>query len=244
MFKTKKMVLTGFYYIFTFIFILTAILVVAISLDRGDTQKFRKKIVKDENQKKKMINPIDWKKLKNINHDVYAWIMIPGTEIDYAVAAASHREAENFYLSHNIFKNYKFSGMIFSQKNNSKNFSDPVTVLYGHNMRNGSMFGGLNRFLNINYFRKYKKIYIYMPGKIYVYKICAAGEFGSQNILQNYDFSDGIDSCYIKKIKHMTLHRHMLLKKNDHMLTLSTCASIQSKRRILQAVLIHKYKNW
>jgi sortase (surface protein transpeptidase) len=36
----------------------------------------------------------------------------------------------------------------------------------------------------------------------------------------------------------------MLLKKNDHMLTLSTCASIQSKRRILQAVLIHKYKNW
>ena len=74
-----------------------------------------------------------FKKLKKTNKDIYAWIDVPGTKVNYAVVQSSGKKDDLFYLEHNIYGNYEFSGSIFSQRQNSKNFSDPVTVLYGHN---------------------------------------------------------------------------------------------------------------
>ena len=88
-------------------------------------------------------NPINFKKLKKNNSDLYAWITIPDTNIDYAVAQSELSEDDNFYLNHNIDKEYEFAGTIYSQHKNSKDFSDFCTVLYGHNMLNGTMFATL-----------------------------------------------------------------------------------------------------
>ena len=66
-------------------------------------------------------------------------------------------------VKHNIYGNYEFSGSIFSQRQNSKDFSDPVTVLYGHNMKNGTMFNTLHKFENKDFFKKHSKVYIYTP---------------------------------------------------------------------------------
>lgn len=116
-------------------------------------------------------NPIDFKKLKKTNKDIYAWIDVPGTKVNYAVVQSSGKKDDLFYLEHNIYGNYEFSGSIFSQRQNSKDFSDPVTVLYGHNMKNGTMFNTLHKFENKDFFKKHSKVYIYTPKRILEYTI-------------------------------------------------------------------------
>ena len=91
-------------------------------------------------------NPIDFKALQEKNSDVYSWIYIPDTNVDYPIVQSDADTDDLFYLDHNIDKKYEFAGMIFSQKHNTKDYSDPVTVLYGHDMKNGSMFADLHEF--------------------------------------------------------------------------------------------------
>lgn len=98
-------------------------------------------------------NPIDFKELQNINKDLYAWLKIPGTVIDYPVAQSSN-EDDNYYLHRDYRGNYDFAGTIYSQRHNTKYFVERVTVLYGHNMLDGSMFAGLHQFSNPDFLRK------------------------------------------------------------------------------------------
>ena len=95
---------------------------------------------------------VDFKELMKINPDIYAWIYIPNTNVDYPVAQSGPDNDDSFYLSHNVYKNYQFSGTIYSEKKNSRDFMDPVTVLYGHNMLNGSMFATLHNFNDKEFF--------------------------------------------------------------------------------------------
>ena len=91
---------------------------------------------------------IDWNKLKERNTDVYSWVYVPGTKIDYVVVQPSKSKSDLYYIDKDLDKNYKFAGTIFSERMNKKDYSDPVTVLYGHNMINGSMFATLHKFHN------------------------------------------------------------------------------------------------
>ncbi len=188
-------------------------------------------------------NPINFKKLKKKNKDVYAWIQIPGTEIDYAVAQSSADKDDLFYLNHDINGNYKFAGMIFSQKKNALDFSDPVTVLYGHNMKNGSMFAALHQFKNKSFFDKHDTVYIYCPGHIYTYTIVSAYIYDDRHILNTFDFSKKKDlKKYIDSITNphsiiCNVRQDVSVTVNDKILTLSTCTSSDSQRYLVQGVL-------
>ena len=102
-------------------------------------------------------NPIDFATLQERNADVYAWIKIPDTKVDYPILQSGDKP-ENFYLNHNIDGEYEFAGCIYTQKLNKKDFTDPNTVIYGHNMKNGTMFKALHQFRNKDFFEanKYK----------------------------------------------------------------------------------------
>lgn len=188
-------------------------------------------------------NPINFKKLKKTNKDVYAWIEIPGTKVDYAIAQSSGKKDDLFYLDHNIYGEYEFSGTIFSQKQNSKNFDDPVTVLYGHNMKNGTMFNTLHKFEDADFFKKHKTIYIYTPGHILEYTIVSAYVFDDRHILNTYNFANTKDlKAYIKTIKNprtmeKNVRKNFKIKNSDRILTLSTCTSSDSQRYLVQGVL-------
>jgi sortase B len=188
-------------------------------------------------------NPINFKKLRKTNKDVYAWIKIPDTNIDYAVVQASKHESDLFYLDHNINKNYEFAGMIFSQKANSKNFSDPVTVLYGHNMINGSMFADLHKFKDIKFFKKHSEFYIYTPGHIYTYTIVSSYMYDDRHILNTFNFSKKKDlKKYIKSITNphsimSNVREDVKVSTDDKIVTLSTCTATDSQRYLVQGVL-------
>ena len=81
---------------------------------------------------------VDWESLKAINPDIIAWLQIEGTQISYPVMKGTDND---YYLHHTFEKNYNSAGSIFIEYTNSSDFQDCNTIIYGHNMRNGSMFG-------------------------------------------------------------------------------------------------------
>lgn len=130
---------------------------------------------------KKVENPIDFKSLQQQNSDIYSWIYIPNTNVNYPVLQ-SHLD-DNLYLDHDIYKNYSFSGSIYSQMCNKRDYSDRVTVLYGHNMANGSMFATLHRFYDADFFNKNRYIYVYTPDRKLTYEIVSAFEYDNRHIM-------------------------------------------------------------
>ena len=87
----------------------------------------------EEDSKSKVDIPIDFAALKEKNPDVYAWINIPGTAIDYPIL---QRENDNtYYLDHTIDHEEKTEGAIFTENYNNTDFEDPNTVIYGHDKR-------------------------------------------------------------------------------------------------------------
>ena len=188
-------------------------------------------------------NPIHFKELQKKNKDVYAWITIPGTNVDYPVVQASSDKNDNFYLDHNIDQEYEFSGMIYSQRLNSKSFSDPVTILYGHNMLNGSMFATLHRFEGAKFFQKHDTMTVYTPGHILTYRIVAAYIYDNRHILNTFDFSSKkelknyYESIMNPKSMVKNVRDGLSLSTTDHILTLSTCTSSDSQRYLVQGVL-------
>lgn len=189
---------------------------------------------------------LNWNKIRKDNPDIYSWIYIPGTKVDYRVLQASGKngEGDSLYLNHNYKKQYEFAGSIYSEMQNAKDYSDPVTVLYGHNMLNDTMFATLHNFENENFFKKHKYMYVYMPNHRLTYKIYAAYVYDDRHILNSFDFSD---KKILKEYLEYTLNpdsitqnvRKTDLNTNSRILTLSTCTNgAQNTRYLVQGVLI------
>lgn len=194
--------------------------------------------------KPKKNNPIDFEELSKVNSDLYAWIKVPDTQIDYPVAHTSVDD-ENYYLDHSIHKEYLFAGTIYSQPLNKTDFSDPVTVLYGHNMLNGSMFGDLHKYEDKDFFNKNKYIYIYTKGHILTYEVFAASDFDNRHLLRCFDFSDKqVFSDYVNQIFNLNtfnanIRKGVKITDKDKLLVLSTCSNVNNDSRYLvQGVLV------
>lgn len=194
-------------------------------------------------------NPIDFESLQEINPDVYAWIYIPmGDEkldIDYPMFQARPGDDDNYYLHHNIYRKYQFSGCIYTQRWNVKDFSDRVTVVYGHNMLNGTMFTNLVYFLRNDFFQEHDTFYIYTPGHILTYRIAAAIQFDDRHLLNCFDFSD--DDVYQNWIDNYILNpksvnrayrQGISVTLDDKLVILSTCLEHGKYRLLVQGVLI------
>ncbi len=186
--------------------------------------------------------PIDFEALRQENMDIYAWIEIPGTQIKLPIVQNALDDA--YYLTHNLAGQESPEGAIYTELLNSKDFSDPNTVIYGHNMKNGSMFAGLHQYEDKAFFEKNNQIVIYTPERKLTYRIFAAHEAGDEHLLHAYDFSNpAIFDQYIEDVKNMRDMRANIdlateIKSGDKIITLSTCVKGQDhKRYFVQAVL-------
>lgn len=208
--------------------------------DGGDVQQYKKNVSKGNRVK----SNIDWAKLQKRNPNIYAWVEVPGTQIDYPVLQSASNQEEDFYLRHNIDDRYEFAGSIYSQKENSKDFRDPVSVLYGHNMINGSMFGTLKNFENPDFFERHPIFYIYTPGQILTYKILSFQIGSDRHILESFhpDQTEGFQK-FIKSITEKDMVRDgVVIASTDQIVTLSTCSPAEKKRRLLHGVLVKTEK--
>lgn len=189
-----------------------------------------------------MENPIDFDKLADINTDIYAWIRIPDTNIDYPIAQREGDDA--YYLSHDMYQKPRFAGCIYTEDCNSKEFTDPNTVIYGHNMKNKSMFQNLHLFSDADFFEEHPDVYIYTPQGVLLYKVFAAYTYDDRHIMNSFDFSDPeVFQDYLDEILHIramdaNIREGVEVTVDDHIITLSTCVGGQTQSRYLvQAVL-------
>lgn len=186
--------------------------------------------------------PVDFAGMWEVNEDVYAWITIPGTVIDYPIL--QHATDNTYYLNYNIDGSYGYPGCIYTENLNSKDFTDNNTVIYGHNMKNGSMFSGLHKFEDASFFEEHTKVYIYTPEKEYEYTIFAAYIYDDRHLLYSFDFAnEQVYATYLEDIQNMRsmnalLREDIAVTAEDKIITLVTCIGNQPEKRLLvQAVL-------
>lgn len=185
---------------------------------------------------------IDFDRLWEENTDVYAWIYIPNTEVDYPIL--QHSSDDEFYLMHNLDKSYGYPGMIYTEPSvNGKDFMDFNTVVYGHNMRDGSMFATLHYFGDTGFYEDNRYIFIYTPGDVFVYKIFAAYNYDNRHLLKGIDVrSEESCAAYIEQIyeQNGSISRDVEVTPQSRILTLSTCTYSDNKRWLVQAVKLNK----
>lgn len=193
-------------------------------------------------EKTKLDIPVDFEKLENENADIYAWLQVPGTDIDYPVVQS--RTDDTFYITHGIDRTENIAGAIYSERLNKIDFSDAHTVLYGHNMRDGSMFAGLHAFEDNTFFQEHREIKVYTADAVRTYKIFASYRYDDRHLLKSYDCSNAdIYREYLEEIKKQrsleaNMDTEMEVTTEDRILTLSTCHRAgNDSRYLVQAVL-------
>lgn len=182
---------------------------------------------------------------ENTNGDIYAWIHIPDTKIDYPVL--QHPTDNSYYLNHNLDGSRGYPGCIYTEDYNKKDFTDPNTVLYGHNMKNGTMFAGLHKYGDSEYLEEHPYIYIYTEEGLLAYEIFAAYQSGDEHILYAHDgFEDRkVYGKYLEEILSMRSMGSVLkegaeVTEDSRIITLSTCISGKPDNRFLvQGVLLN-----
>lgn len=187
--------------------------------------------------------PIDFAALQQQNPDVYAWIQVPGTEVDYPILQSSNDNT--YYLNHTIDGEEKKEGAIFTENYNTKTFEDPNTVIYGHDMKNGSMFQSIHKYMDRSFFDNNRDIVIYMPDQILHYKIFAAYLTDNKHLLMNYNFwskdeyQQYLNSIFSMRDMNAFIDTSTEVTTEDKIITLSTCyAGISTQRYLVQAVLV------
>lgn len=103
---------------------------------------------------------VDFDALFQVNDDVIGWIYIEGTDISYPLLCGRDNQQ---YLFQTYEKKYLTAGSIYIDYRCSRDFTDSRTVVYGHNMHNGSMFGKLDKFTKASYMKKHPYVYILLP---------------------------------------------------------------------------------
>lgn len=195
-----------------------------------------------EEEYEEEVSGIDWEGLWEINQDVYAWITVPGTVIDYPIL--QHETDNTYYLNYNIDGSYGYPGCIYTENLNAKDFSDNNTVIYGHNMKAGTMFAGLHQFEDKEFFDAHPSVLIYTPERSYEYTIFASYIYDDRHLLYSFDFAnEDVYESYLENIQSMrdlnaNFRSDVTVTKENKIITLVTCMSNQPDKRLLvQAVL-------
>jgi sortase B len=189
--------------------------------------------------------PIDFAMLQERNPDVHAWIHIPGTDIDYPILQS--RDYQEFYLNHDIDRQPDIAGTIFTQDFNGLDFRDVHTLIYGHDMADGSKFGTLNQFLDARFMEEHDIIYIYTPTNIFRYQVVYAVTYDDRHILMSFDFNEDEEyELFIYSLRNSpNVNNHwnpnVTWRVGDSLITLSTCTDNTFQRLLIGAVLIEEF---
>ena len=183
---------------------------------------------------------VDFTTLKKQNPDTVAYLKVDGTSIDYIVVRG---QDNSYYLKHNFEKTWNISGWIFSDYRNRFNGTDNNIVIFGHNIRDGSMFGTLKNVLN-NEWQKNEnnlKITLVTENDTYYYQVFSTYEINPEEYYINTEFNDISEfDKFINIIKSRSNYNYNIeIESNDKILTLSSCTVNGTKRIVLHAKLIN-----
>lgn len=176
----------------------------------------------DQSKEGNYVNSASEEQLKSINSDYKMWIQIENTNINYPVVQGSDND---YYLKHNFRKESNISGTVFVESANDID-NDKNIILYGHNMRNGTMFNNITNYKEESFFNEDNKISIIMNNTLYEYEVFSvyvknvsevnlAIGFASEDEFINYAYNEAEESLYKKDVD---------FSAEDNLITLVTCS--------------------
>lgn len=165
-----------------------------------------------------------------ITEDMVAWITLDDTNIDYPVMQG---EDNSKYLNMNPYGQFSLSGSIFLDSRNSGDFSDRYSILYGHHMEYGVMFGALDEYLNEAYLKSHSEGTL-LVGRSKV-RTCRLKAFASAkvNVFDNKDFFEPEAEDIDTMIREHAAVYDESVQKSPHILALSTCTEPVSQNRLI-----------
>ena len=193
-------------------------------------------INEDTNEEKKY--KINFEELKQKNSDTVAWLKVENTNIEFPIVQANNN---SYYLIHNFDKKYNVAGWIFADYKNKLDGTDRNIVVYGHNMRNNSMFGSLKDVITEEWYNNEENKYItfvtendYQTYQVFsVYQI-KTEDYYIQTEFKSNEFTEFIDTITKRSKKDFGIN----VSKEDTILTLSTCANNNKYRVVLHSVRV------
>lgn len=190
----------------------------------------------------KMENPINFDELLAINTDIIGWLEMESVDISYPIVQSDDND---YYLHRTFRKQDNFAGSIFLDYLNNPNFSNRNNIVYGHNMKNGSMFGILKQYQNQEKYDKSKYFWIYTPTRIYKYEIFSASVVGTYSDSYQISFADRDDfKEFLDQAKSQSMIKTTAkVSYNDTVVTLSTCTGDSATRFIVQGKRVRTYES-
>jgi sortase B len=167
---------------------------------------------------------VDFDSLRAVNEEVVGWIVIHNTNISYPIVQAADNDR---YLTTTFLKTYNTSGAIFADCNNNADFSDRNTYIYGHNMKNGSMFAQLMKLRTQQGFDERSEGVLYTPDAVYRLELFAVHSVDEADVELQYNFaSDEAYESYLNGIRRWSaVQSGAELSRNDRIVTLFTCVN-------------------
>ena len=185
----------------------------------------------------KGVNTTDYEKqynnMKTLNQDYVGWLEIPGSSISYPICYDGNNE---YYLHHDFYGNESINGCLFIDRRNTCPFYDKNTIIYGHHMRNGSMFGNLSKYTSESYLSDHPVIKIALQDRVLTYDIFSV--FSEELCEQSYTTSFStlgsfVEYCNYMKGKSMYNIDVGNFNITDRVLVLSTCSYETDHSRLL-----------
>lgn len=186
---------------------------------------------------------IDFETLAQINKDICGWLYVPSLQLSYPIVQGQDND---YYLKHTYEGVKNSSGSIFIDSENKNDFSEPNTFIYGHNMKNDSMFGLLKELItHQQWIDSNPEVYIYTKNHAFKYKIFACYQTNNGSFTYYLSENDEQLQNYLEKVQQANLYvngKSINLKDKKQIITMSTCAGVNtSQRTIVHAYLFDEY---
>lgn len=175
-----------------------------------------------ESEKAQIPIAVDFYRLYEINKDVVAWLYAPDTEINYVVAQAG----DNDYYLHRLLNGVSASGgTLFTDFRNDAGFTDWNTVIYGHNMKNGTMLAPLMDYLRPGYYEEHPVMYLYMPEHRYKLELIAGYTTNVNDLIYSIPATKEERNEIIDHANMVSSFiSGIAIGEEDKLVTLSTCS--------------------
>ena len=181
---------------------------------------------------------VDFDALRETNPDIIAWLYIEGTDISYPLLYGTDNSR---YLSHAYDGSASNAGSIFLDYTASPDFSDLRSLIYGHRMNNGAMFGRLSDLDDADYLAEHSNVYLITPDGILLYRIFAVHyAFTWEGFYGNAVTPAGFSVLLREILAASDVDTGIVPDTEDHIITLSTCSGRAKTQRFLaHAVLLY-----
>lgn len=184
-------------------------------------------------------NELSLAELTAINPDVVGWLTIDDTSIDYPMVQA---EDNAVYLNRDVYGNYAVSGSVFLDYKNQADFSDFYTIVYGHHMEGGAMFGDVTKFRQAEFFSAHPEGEIYLKDRTLPLEVLACVDANAYDrILYTLNYSEvAAQQQLLAHIDELAVQsREIPLAPGDVLVALSTCSTAAADARTILIAVAH-----